>query len=320
MPNKCLYSTVGPELTFVPAARPHWITDEKAGKEMVKRLNDYLVELGKQTSVYLFAKLDPLHSLIAPNTDDKITWSLEIVPTNKMPIHWFIDTKQWKLLKEALSKHLFEVIRRYFNMVPFVIETGRRHRYWPNGGCHIHHSADVADESHAWYERMRRFHCNLLTDFANRPYIRWLFSGPFSDNHAETMVNADTLPYAKLGEDGAQFLPGNNSIRARFMSGQKSLYPTFEFRFPSMVADANELRSLVLFIHRWVQHWGANSGLNDPTLLFELDKRGWRRVTSEAGARRGLRELFEQLDLDPRQYTPFVHRNLLPRLRYGELI
>ncbi len=335
-------TTVSPEMTFIPAKRPHEIVDVKAGQKLVNRINDWLKT--DPITYTLWAKLDPHHNEHSYDTKP-VTYTVEIVPYRHWWTHWFEDATDekgkpdgWAVLGPALHR-LFDGLRDRFGLIPS-LRTKRAgvERHWPGGGCHIHYGiADLFQPSFKWYTLMECFHHNLLVDFANRPWIRWLFKQWFADG-CKIPVDGDDLTVGHDGQQGplprepiiSRSITGGNGIEPRFMPSSKGVYPTFEFRMFSMVDTPEELRLIVRFLDRWVR------SLRDRTIyrriLPEADYLAQQAVQPDLTLERframcdertawGFCEAFlVQLGLTPADYRPFYDRHYLNRIRHGKMV
>jgi hypothetical protein len=320
------------EMTFIPSIYPHEILDKTAGQKICGHLNKMLTKLAKSTNLNLFAKLDPLHDKRTPGLHQNTkggheTYCIEIVPLPGFPLytHW-LEKKEWETTQIVIDG-LFRILEP-MGLVPMVVETTNGvERHWPTGGCHIHYSSDLFELGPDWYKLMERFHRNLLIDYANRPYIRWLFCQWFNDKSCLCLIDQETLQLTELS--GVKKLTeksvwnyafwGNHSIEPRYMLSSKATYSTFEFRFFNMIANASELRSIVRFVNRWVTHHVALA-TKDKKLPLTINLKEWVRLANLEESRKECRNLLDSLGLDVQDYRIFEERNLENRFRFGNLV
>ena len=333
-----------PELTFIPRAAPHEITSKKRGADMVANINAYLQEhlIGR----LMMAKLDPHHF---PGHPEKETYSVEIIPlryfetawlNKKAPLQDGETVNDWGLFKDGINE-VFLHLRHKFGLVPSFSRRAKDGSilYWPGGGCHIHYDADQFSIGTNWYERMKAFHTNLAVDFANRPYIRWLFSQWFTDeessgglciiteqNLSDKEIWGDINPLAITAEQVfLRTIRHSSCIEPRFMGCYKGSYLTFEFRMFSMVEDAEELGHIARFTEAWVNSLvkktyeqeivGNARGLQ--VIITRDQLAAMARIPS---SRRICREFIESLGLNWKDYLPFYERHYINRIRFGKMV
>lgn len=326
-----------PELSFFPRRAPHEIVSEKAGQRLVDQINCALLRSQSILAAAVYAKLDPFRNTSSGDTDP-VTYSIEVVPVSQFRLSLIEDPGQWKLFRQGLSQ-LFKLLRDRFDLVPTLIERKRDGRlvHWPGGGCHLHFGADLFNYSSHWYRVMEHFHRNLVMDYANRPYIRWLFSQWFSNDSNHVLVKESDLKedsiFSRLKpEDVPNHLfncaiSSNRGIEPRYMHSSKRSYLTWEFRMFSMVANPDELRAIIRFLHRWVDRVKSPSALiqyghkSTPTdvIPFDLTLDKLRDMKDLRKSRKICRDFIESFDLDWKDYVVFYERHYANRIRFGRM-
>lgn len=307
--------TFSPELTFMPRRHPHEITDRQRGEALVKRINVWLMRLLQKTGIFMFAKLDPHHNI---HRKDQ-TWIVEIVPYTHFETEWLDREDESHDTFMRAMEILFNTMRDRFDLVPSVVKRkGDTDYHFAGGGCHVHLDASLYGYSTHFYQRMERFHRNLVTDYANRPYIHWLLSHWITGGSA-VGVTADQLrrrhkhPITEetVFEDA---LFSNHAIESRFMSSGKNSYLTFEFRIVGMVENPRQLRAAVLLLKEWVNDLAYDS--YDNVRPFTLTLRDWQAATKEQSARKLCKEWVEGFELQWADYErDFFDRNYLLRIQ-----
>lgn len=278
--------TWSPELTFVPARAPHEIRRKSKGQRVVDLLNDWFMRDLAAAGLHIHAKLDPFNVAMHPNGlhwDTPESWCIEITPALGHPFDsdWLhVGNESYTGFMAAIEL-LFGLMEK-LGYVPAVTKRVRRKgrlvdRDWPTGGCHIHVGADLFALRPYWYERTERFHRNLVMDYANRPYIRWLLAQWSDDHNSKCLVTSQTCnPMTgawrrpKAEELWRKAIVGDcHALEARFMAASKASYLTFEVRCINMVRSAAELRAVALIVTNWfasIAKLTANGGIVRPTI------------------------------------------------------
>jgi len=329
--------TFSPEMSFVPKEAPHEIRNKREGDALVKRILRwmYVTEGMGPLGRLLYAKIDPFHN---PWDKRHRTYSIEICPRDYFDTNW-LDNGQWPTLRKGLKK-MWRGLRKEFGLVPTLVEKDRKgnETHWPGGGCHIHMGADIFMQGPFWYRKAERFHRNLITDYANRPWIKWLFSQWFADESNYVPVNATELAdgwWSELGhEQVRQPTPDilfeqsfdQRGIEPRYMCSGKDSYLTFEFRMVSMVESPEELRAAVRFLKRWMNHVRCEGGKhsfdngNSATIPFSLTQDNLKDMSDLDKSWGIVVDFLKQLDLDCTEYRSFFERNYSNRIRFGKMI
>ena len=313
-------STWSPELSFVPRKSPHIITNEEAAQSLIHNLNRQLFGMQDAGSMLtMMAKLDPQQSNPAVKE-----WVIEVTPilARYFETSWLDGGESERLVHDTLD-YVFRLMRNN-GLVPSVIKRrGSHEKHWPGGGCHIQYGmGELFDMSANWYKNMELFHRNLIMDYTNRPYIRWLFANWFADEHSHCVLNRVNLQSCEWTPD-AIFHRGiihAASLQARFMGGGKTTYLTFEWRMPSMPESAAEVILLAKFFDAWmnkVRDMTLIGTTITPTISVSNFKR-WKGIRKLRDDTRHF--LVDELHLDWQDYRVFFNRNSVRRVKFGSLI
>ncbi len=313
-------STFSPELTFLPLRHPHEITDKRKGARLIRRINTALAEIGGKTGVQMVAKLDPHHF----EHTTKETYLVELNPfVRYFQLEWANPKSTSHAVFTAGIDEIIGMLRKRFKLVPSLVKRrGDTDLHVPQGGCHCHLGADVFHYRTDWYRTMERFHRNLATDYANRPYARWLLAHWMSQG-SHVMFDRERLDIQeqdsllKVTRDALfqRALFGSSAIEPRFMASMKNSYLTFEFRIVGMVENARQLCAAVRLLRAWMRHIECL----DRPLRFNLTTAKWDAMTKEDSARELCRSwVVDTLGLDWADYeADFFQRNYLLRIQHG---
>lgn len=314
-----------PELTFVPAKAPYHFTSKEKADEMVLSINRKIINFGPLS---MSAKVDPFHLEKPGFADSATSWCIEVTPLLfHFDSEWLSPESVSHVLFMDAIRILFDTLKKDFGLVPSV--TKRRKgvtKTYPTGGCHIHVEADMFSAGVDWYKKMERFHTNLLVDFANKPFIRWLLA-EWSDNHNSSCLltakdlqkNVACHTVAEIFEIGVD---QTNSIVPRFMPSIKNTYPTFEIRFINMVESAEELRAVATIIDCWVNWVAFDSHLR--LIVPDLNGKQFQFMSTVAGAKQVTKEWLHDIgvpdDVKDMALSVFMERNYLRRIKFGRML
>lgn len=306
--------TVSPELTFVPRKFPHEITSREEGLKILEQITPILRSIVSKYGVVFFAKLDPHHYLELGEQ----TYCVEVVPNTHLETYWFTDPTEWKVAKKILDE-LFGGMAKLglFPVVSTKHWPSSTIKDWPGGGCHLHIGTSFIHGGPDWYRRMEKFHRNLVVDYANRPYIRWLFKQWFADSGGTALISSE-VPVAKRTPNQlfVKACGGQSEIEARFMGTSKNSYATYELRMFSMVANPEELRSIVRFANTWL--WDLRY-VND-SLKITISDSDLHDLKDLRKAKKTIKNYLDSLGLLWDDYATFFERNYVRRVRYGKMI
>jgi len=172
---------------------------------------------------------------------------------------------------------------------------------------------------------MKLYHRNLLTDYANRPYIRWLFSHWFADLGSSAYITLDNLEDFK--SRGANVMEDRwrpSTIEARYMNTTKGAYLTFEHRYFSMIENAEEMRLIARFAWAWMQYVKGQQFGEDfqykEQIPFTLTADQLRAMQKPREAKVMCHEFFAKLGLPWDDYSHFFDRNYLRRIKWGKFV
>lgn len=312
------HHSFSPELTFIPRRAPYQIVHDSGHKSSVHLMRG--IERGLLTTfddLELTAKFDWFHFGAAGTMPGSMC--VEIVPRSRWTASRLNDPKQL-----ALIDRLFAWLRTRWGLVPSVIKrrNGREH-HLATGGCHVHWDSNlIYSRSLDWYDQMKRFNRNLVIDYANNPWIRWLFAQWFDDRNSEIVLNRNHL--RDTDREALTVLATTRltcGINPRFFSTAKPSHATFELRVFNMVESANELRLYALFVEHWM-NWHARNATSaeSKTLAVTLRPHHWRTFRDPRKAWRRIAKWLDTHDLPSKDYRLFFERNYLYRLRYGQLV
>jgi hypothetical protein len=324
--------TFSPELTYFPKRAPYEITDRKAGEKLAKRISKALYAKGWMLP--LRVELDPARNVHLSNK----TYHIEIVPLFQFECHWLDDGKEWTNFKRVLA-HIFDTCKANGLVPAMVKHRGGEEQHYPGGGCHLHLDMGelfTSSQAHLWYKRMETFHRNLLMDFANRPYIRWLFSHWFADAGSSVMLRAESplLTTSERNADGSikpydpleEGCSGASVIEPRFMQSNKRSYLTFEMRVFSMVESPDEVRLIARFAKAWMDRIKTitlpdceyYTTTHSIPLDLTLDKLADMKDPMKARAM--CASFIQGLGLEWGPYSVFFKRNYLRRIQWGAFV
>ncbi len=307
-------------MTWMPRRHPHEITDKAAGLKLVKRINRWLIKQAAKSGVYMLAKLDPHHNCYQPDE----TYLVEVVPFSHFQTEWLeTGSTSYKLFMDGID-NIIRTFRVRFDLVPSLRTRVKGvDLEWPGGGCHLQMGADLFHQSTQFYRQMERFHRDLVTDYANRPFIRWLLAHWIGDGGSRVVVNRARLEQGPISKETLWLagLIGGNTIEPRFMTSSKNSYLTFEFRMVGMVENARQLRAAVRLIQAWINYHVSRVDCCLPAVRFTLTPARWDLMTKEDSARALCRGWVEELGLQWEDYEEdFFQRNYLMRIMHGQFV
>jgi hypothetical protein len=318
-------STVSPELNFIHRKLPNGYPSFKDAEKVCVKVNRVLSALVLKTGVWMRAKPDTLHPANTSKANYSATYSIEIVPVNYFEIYWFEKSGwEWPTVKTSIDA-LFVTLKKRFGLVPSVVtQKNGVKTYWSGGGSHLHVGADLYDKSVHFYQDIERFHRNIAVQYANRPFIRWLFADWMSkDAHHLVWKPGKRGAKPKYGdtwEDDVFYRLVHQafSIEPRFMQSSKNSYLTFEFRFFRMIENAKELGLIVRFVQAWMKSVKADV-LQTHTEKFTMNRRKWNALMKPDKAWKEISAFLTEIGLDPKDYHLFFKRNYLMRLTHGSM-
>ncbi len=320
------------EANFIPNRAPYQIVDKVSGQKLVDQINERLhrfYDWHQIRALDMVAKLDPLY--VDRRTGEPTSWSVEVVPTSYFEVSWLDDPGEWKGFRKMM-KTLFLFLKKECGLVPSVTKRrGNTEIRFGGGGAHCHISSDIFSTSVDFYREMEIFHKNLAVSYTNFPWIRWLFA----DWNSSIAHHCLWTPYDKLPDCGGpscqspedrvfrKMVEGDvHAIEPRFMESGKSSYLTFEFRIFRMVENVDEMRLIVQFCDRWMDHlrWKV---LNNEPVKLELTRVLWDFYTKSAPKavwKESITPFLEEIGLCAENYRVFFERNYLTRRRYGSMV
>lgn len=323
--------TWSPETTWLPAKAPHEIRDKAAGTVLVNRIQRWLNALHHKTGLSLRAKLDPFRLTNPFDLDSTEAWIIEVVPVlYPFETDWLDEESESYAGFMRGIRLLFSGMRKRFGLVPAVSKRVRRggrliQRDHPSAGCHVHMGADLFCTSTSWYRLTQQFHRNLIMDYANRPYIRWLLAQWSDDKNSECAVKREDFgKNGKLQPTADQIwertVENQPNIESRFMASSKNSYLTFEFRFIDMVRSAEELRAVVLILKGWMDHVASETVLGHD-IAPTITRADWLRYTDLRRSKKYIKSWLDSISQTARVCAvsdTLFNRNYRNRLLYGK--
>ncbi len=317
-------TTFAVEANFIPKRFPHEIINRRSGERLIRRINKWLHSYALRSGVCMMAKLDPHHNTHCANE----TYSVEVVPATSFQLGWAqLTSPIYPAFVRAIDQ-IIRTMRDRFALVPsLVTRKGGTDLHWPVGGMHCHLGADLFGFGLDWYQNMERFHRDLATDYANRPYVRWLLAHWMGEG-SRVMIDRRTLEHRAL-ENWTPFSRDDifsravwnaSSIEPRFMTSAKASYLTFEFRFVGMVENARQMCAAVRLLRAWMEQHRRRVARGHRRLRFNLTIERWDEMITPEGALKHCREWVESLGLPWDDYdADFFQRNLLMRIKHGAM-
>lgn len=303
---------IGLELTWVPYRRgAQWqeFRSEAEALRVAKAFNERIAKdehIRAATAHYettpggLFkAKVDPFRSPVFGHSH----WAfcIEVNSPGKISPKAFLPVLPDLSRSIDASAELRAVQSLYqiaptLGLRPFVSSRSKRGvtREWPTGGGHIHLSTDMWSDGSDYLLRMFNLERGLCLDYANYPFIRWLWAQWFDDTNSElpfTEEKAAELD-ALIGRSESKrsraltiahdAVLQSHSIKQRMAYTGKGTYASYEFRFFDMPRSAEELSLQVQFLVSWLRSWGqmvdAVIDEEDPKRRVKADKAYLKRV------------------------------------------
>lgn len=304
---------IGLEMTYVPdKRRDKEFTSLHEAQRATTALNRLLKPINRSLedhNTMFFAKVDPFRRDDDGNFN---RWIIEVV-NGAFPTHGY-SWHEPQFIK--LVQRVYDAAKS-LRLLPRIRRRGVHH---PSGGCHKHVGlAGLFSDNTQFLTNLAFFEKALFTDYANRPYIRWLFSEWFDESH-----NSDI---AVKEEDLKGFDPKNayqyardysTGIKARYSCDAKPSYSTYEFRFFDSVDNAKDLSRNVLFLLAWVRSIRAKveAGMS---VKFTLNRSLFKKLRDEEKAWEVISGFLHELRLDPKNYRRAFEENYLLRLRHGKM-
>lgn len=347
---------LGFELTFLPR-RPRsrwqeWRSYEEAC-ETTNHFNsalwdsddmdDWAAKEGCLPRDLLWGKADIFRSkLLSTEPQPHNSWCLEV---NNEPIDSGTLLSEFSYASDAL-KTAFRIARN-LDLHPCVTRRKRDGTMveYPTGGGHIHVGTAFWAEGAEYHLRMAVLEQRLCLDFANEPWLRWLFAQWSEDaNHADALSMAEVKELRRIGKK-AQATPSSiaravhnyalqcQSIKQRSAVTGKPTRPTLEFRFFDAPRSMEELTLQVRFITAWFRYHIEKVNLafeeGDPAIAvtpYTLTPKRYARLGKDIAYGRAEMERFlggGGLGMSHLSVTSileaFYERNYVNRVRFGKI-
>lgn len=306
--------TFGLELTFLPRSSPLGFDTSKGAdkiNQVVARFNAELDQRVRPNGIEpsFYAKCEGLfwrrHIVEVCSDSSRIEAAHIVLPMVKQRLTAVFDIARELGLSGRLS-HVKDGVRRLYS----------------NGGGHIHHGIDVFETSNLpdFLPRLNRFQRNLFADYANRPYIRWLFAHPFDNDNSCVLFNLSQLPKrGTLKNDPTHQAYLTNGIAPRFAARRKGAMATFEHRYFDATQNAEETLINLRFLKAWIQHLAALTD-SRKTVPVTLTRTYFTSLKERRFAWREISGFMQGLGLNAADYRDLFERNYLTRMRWGEMV
>lgn len=321
--------TLGSELTFVPNKPGKWkefLSYEEA-VDTAAEFNDIIHVDPDCREHGLVARADTFRAAWMQDQPHE-SWCIEM---SMKPVK-----SDWIVWGDASLKRALETLYSIAAGLSLFPRIRRGKREWPTGGGHLCVSTDIFTTGWQYHLDMLSFERSLYMDYANRPYIRWLFA-QWSDDTNSNVVNAailDAAHKAKKGDDltGAivNLLMGElHAIKQRSAdTGGKACYPTYEFRFFDAADTPDVFFLQARFLIAWVEHHAdlvASTGALK--LVKQVSKAGlitsqrFAELAKPKVARREIEAFFSQIGIDTEAYLATLwDSHFMPRIKHGKLL
>ncbi len=236
---------------------------------------------------------------------------VEVNPSKPIDSSMLADKRYLSLLQRVYDA------AKSMRLVPRVRRRGVHH---PSGGGHIHAGIQhlfLDDCNYLSY--LSIFEKSICTDYANRPYIRWLFSEWFDEAlNSRVAVDESDFGNADLNENVAHHWTLYSGIVRRFSNASKSSYSTYEHRYFDAAPNLKQLLLQVRFLEAWVNHHASLAKENKP-VLFTLTKNQFKSLRNLRLAWATISRFLRGLGLRPADYRPFFEDQYVNRIRYGSM-
>lgn len=194
---------------------------------------------------------------------------------------------------------------------------------YATGGCHFHLGiANLFFSDTSYLANLAAFERNLYIDYANRPYIKWLFAEWFDDG---TNCRVGWKPHIWNREFAHEYSHNSGlldgTISPRFSGANaKKILPTYEFRmFDSMPSNTRELLLYVRFLSAWMA-WVRLKTLACQTIPLTINGKYFKSLKSLRTGWREISTFLCLIGLDPLDYRAQFERCYVPRMKSGKMI
>ena len=351
-----VYPTVGLELTFIPNKPGKW-KEFLVKREAIEVAAEFNSKLRRSSilrrvrhayglgSRHLFtAKADPFRSFFAQGpTPPHESWCIEINNTplkfNAMlvegdclcPSHRYEDAL-YELYDTATALQLY----------PHIEEKRKNGTVidYPTGGGHLHLSTNFWTRGWEYLYRLNLLEEAWCCDYVNYPLIRWLFAQWSDDINSRAGLSPKRLNKERKRINPAEpnssipgiyaryFMDECSAIEARMAHNEKSVYPTYEFRFFDMPRNPKELLHQIHFLGRWTKFHMDKieervkidvSTTNPANQITATSSYFWKLARNQSFAKEQLSSFFTTLGLDAAPYLAiWWERNYQRRMNFGK--
>lgn len=294
---------IGLELTFLrkkPFNGKYGFT-HGVGTEVAKKFNNLIKKLA--LSDYFYAKCEVYHL-----GNDSCLIEVKTYPPLRLyhfdPNYGELDT-------------LYNIADQLDLTARIIKNTKDKKIYYPTGGGHIHIGTDFIRDRGALPENfliyLNNWQTNMYTDYANRPYIKWLFAEWFDDLNSQVY----DYEYIKKKADPVMVLTRERlCIRPRFSMIKNLLpLPTYEFRFFDAQRTSADVRLDVNFLEKWITYIPARKG----TIKLKITQKYFKKLKNLRFAWGEISAFLTEIGLDPKAYRAKFDENYTLRMKYGEM-
>lgn len=207
----------------------------------------------------------------------------------------------------------FSELRKFYNIISketqeFGLVPYSRDNFLQGGQGHIHFSMN------RWTHKFLR---NLFCDYANRPYLQWIFNCPYDYINATSFFTeldfCDNPEFLTL-DYSLQTVLGLNNVCNNFIGGKsKGLYynrKTVECRFFDNPRNWEDLVDHLKFLDAYLLYIKRQPGLIPITIEHGREIKNM----SLYFCKKEFKLLLNELGLDYKNYKRFVNRNMAFRL------
>lgn len=293
---------LGLELTFLPRRCPEGFPGSIGDKENYCTVKQFARLLKRREMATAFTPkregFGALHSIVEVTSDLISEYALGGQP-----------------LKRSLTR-VFAVARELGLSGRISHTRGGVTKVFPDGGSHIHSSIDLFGGDHrpSFLHDLARFQCNLFTDYANRPYVKWLFAHPFDDLNSKVVY-----AHEDMGSNAVKRVyEGYTGIVPRFTGMRRHAMPTFEHRYFGAAQTAQEALDNLVFVNNWVAHLRKLT-LTRQRLKVTLTPSYFRSLKQARFAWREVSDFLRLIGCNPDAYREPFERNYLTRMRWGKM-
>lgn len=310
--------TIGLELTFIPRKANAKGLHEMTKREAISAANRLWRAL-RPVNI----KLAPLLTHFVPKVEpfrrndagEFKSFIVEVTNGHYPPTIELFESYTFR----ALVGQVFAKARSV-GLVPRIIKkTKEGDLYFGTGGCHAHLGIANLFRPASFLTNLASFEKHLFVDYANRPYIRWLF-GEWFDADINAVVGWTPGDSVAVEDVHCAGVNHQHAIYPRFSgTTAKTILPTYEFRiFDEMVENERELTLLVRFLDAWMSDLRVKV-ISGTAPVVAINEEVFNRLRNLRHAWSEISRFLRDLNLNPHAYRPWFDRCYVPRVRYGKM-